>query len=280
MLALEPLLPFGGPGPHRDALAMLELDRGDVVLEEYHVPHPPDPVGAGLPHLAGTQSRILEFVDERLDAVGALGERGGGENRLGERQALDALRRPLGPDFGAGDAPDLFGVGLEEGQVKHLAETVGDPLLEVFLDRVRPPVPAQVAQHDPGGAPQPQAAQRIGRLERIVEKLAVIVNARQSRHRDEVFPKNLVPEILDRFDLGEEAVSADIEPVALVLRRTRDPADDIVALEHGDRVALLGQQVGRGETGGPGTDDRDAVTRLELTHRARGRGLSGHAGSE
>jgi hypothetical protein len=38
-----------------------------------------------------------------------------------------------------------------------------------------------------------------------------------------------VPQLLDRGDLGEEAVAADVEAVALVARRAGDAADDLVA---------------------------------------------------
>lgn len=41
-------------------------------------------------------------------------------------ESLDALRGPLGADLGAGDAPDLLGVGLEEDLIQPLAEAVAD----------------------------------------------------------------------------------------------------------------------------------------------------------
>ena len=58
------------------------------------------------------------------------------EDRPRERQALDALRGPFGADLGARDAPHLLRVGLEEDLEQPLAEAVGDPLLEVLLDRI------------------------------------------------------------------------------------------------------------------------------------------------
>ncbi len=57
--------------------------------------------------------------------------------RGGEREALDALRAPLGGDLVAGRAPDLFGVALEEGEVELAAEAVDEEVFEglLFFDR-------------------------------------------------------------------------------------------------------------------------------------------------
>ena len=51
-------------------------------------------------------------------------------DRAGEREALDALRAPLGADLVAGHAPHLFGVGLEERQVQLAAEAVDEEVFE------------------------------------------------------------------------------------------------------------------------------------------------------
>jgi hypothetical protein len=50
-----------------------------------------------------------------------------------QRESLDALRAPFGADLVAGHAPDLFGIRLEKGQVKLLAEAVDDEIFEGFL---------------------------------------------------------------------------------------------------------------------------------------------------
>ena len=57
--------------------------------------------------------------------------------------------------------------------------------------------------------------------------------------RDELVAEDLVPEVLDRLDLGEEAVAADVEAESLVLRGAGDAADDVVGFEHGHRVPGL-----------------------------------------
>ena len=77
-----------------------------------------DAIPARLPHLSRTQPWILKLVNQRLDRVHPLVERRRVENRSGEREPLNALGRPLGPDFRARNAPDFFGVGLEEDLVQ------------------------------------------------------------------------------------------------------------------------------------------------------------------
>src|SRR3546814_16988760 len=47
-----------------------------------------------------------------------------------QRQALDALRRPVRRHLVAGHAPDLFRIGLEEDREQLVAEGVDGPVLE------------------------------------------------------------------------------------------------------------------------------------------------------
>ena len=51
----------------------------------------------------------------------------------GERESLDALRAPLGADLIAAHAPDLFRVGLEEGEVELAAEAVDEEVFETLF---------------------------------------------------------------------------------------------------------------------------------------------------
>ena len=71
---------------------------------------------------------------------------------------------------------------------------------------------------------------------------------------------HLLPERLDRRDLGKEAVTSDVEPVAFILCRARDAADNIVRLEHRHRVTILGELIGRGQSCRPGTNDHGVIT--------------------
>src|SRR6201996_4125494 len=50
-----------------------------------------------------------------------------------EREALDALRAPLGADLVAAHTPHLLRVGLEEGEIELSAEAVDEEVFEAFL---------------------------------------------------------------------------------------------------------------------------------------------------
>ncbi len=95
------------------------------------------------------------------------------------------------------------------------------------------------------------------------------MDAREPRHGDELVLQDLVPQVIDRLDLREEAMPADVEPVPLVLRRPRDPAHQLVRFQHGDSHALLRQQVGRRQPAGPGADDHHVIAGTQLIDRAR-----------
>ena len=119
------------------------------------------------------------------------------------------------------DAPDLLGVGLEEELVEALAEAVGDPLLEVVLGALA----AAARGHGRRGR---QRVSSIGPsflmtsvpLQRIVEELAVPVDARHARAQQELLAHDLVPEVVDLLGLGEEAVAAEVEAIAVAAPRS------------------------------------------------------------
>jgi hypothetical protein len=52
----------------------------------------------------------------------------------------------------------------------------------------------------------------VHRFQWVIDELAVVVDARDARHADELVTEDLAPEPLDRLDLREEAVAADVEP--------------------------------------------------------------------
>ena len=82
---------------------------------------------------------VMKGVDQGFNRVSL-----GGEQRIfdrsGEGQPFNALGGPLRFDLGAGDAPDLLRVRLEEDLVEPLPEAVRDPLLEVLLFSALPRV--------------------------------------------------------------------------------------------------------------------------------------------
>ena len=55
--------------------------------------------------------------------------------RLGDRQALDALRTPFGGDLLTRNSPDFFGVVLEESAVKPIPEAIDEEVFERFFRR-------------------------------------------------------------------------------------------------------------------------------------------------
>src|SRR3546814_17344486 len=67
---------------------------------------------------------------------------------------------------------------------------------------------------------------------------------------------------------SEEAGAADIEAESVMLDGAADAADIIrVLFDHRDAIPLPGQQIGGGQPGGSGTDDRDRKsTRLNSSH--------------
>ena len=228
-----------------------------------------DAGGHGLPHLARAVARVLELVDQRLDLVALVAEEGG----LGgaeEAQALDALGGPLGAHLGGGDAPHLLGVALEEVGVEALAEAVGDPGLEVVLAALgldRGPHVAQRAAHELDRA---ELLDDVGALERVVEVAPAPVDARHARAHEELVAHDLEPEVVDLLALGEEAVPAEVEAVALgVDDGLGQAADLLVGFQHDHAPAGLGEQVARGQAGGAAADD-DIGTVAAAVAGARG----------
>ena len=114
-------------------------------------------------------TRVIEGVDQRFDRL--LGADKHTEHGGAQRKILDSLGGPFGFQLGAGDAPDFFGVGLEEGLEQSFAETVGDPLLERVLHFVGKELPAQVTGENQDAFEVPQSHQGVERLERVVEEL-------------------------------------------------------------------------------------------------------------
>ena len=70
---------------------------------------------------------LAAFVEEELERNPLL-ERV--DDRRGQVEALDPLRRPVGGDLLAAHPPDLFGVGLEEDAEQAAAKLVAHPVFE------------------------------------------------------------------------------------------------------------------------------------------------------
>ena len=70
-----------------------------------------------------------------------------------------------------------------------------------------------------------------------------------------------MPHVVDFLGLGEEAVAAEVEAVAVVLLGLGDAAELVVSLHDQDRLAALGEVVRSGETGGAAADHQMSALR-------------------
>ena len=94
-----------------DAIAVAG-DLDDVAAQPHDASAMLDLAAERLPHHARAQLRVLELLDQAGDRVPRLEEpaQQGGP----ERQVLDSLGGPFRLQLGAGNAPDLLRVRLEE----------------------------------------------------------------------------------------------------------------------------------------------------------------------
>jgi hypothetical protein len=254
---------------HAHAAVVLEVQPGDPVAQEHLAAELPDVLGHRLPHLARAVAGVVELRDQARDLVVLVAEEGrpGGAD---EGEVLDALGGPVGANLGRRDAPDLLRVRLEELIEEPAAEAVRDPLLERVLTTLRLPRGDEVGEQRLGEVHRPELLDHIRAAERIVEELPLPaavapVDARHPGPLEELLAHDLVPEVVDLLDLREEAVPAEVEPVAVAHGGLGDAANLVLRLEHDDRQPLLRQQVARGQARRAGAED----------HRR----LLGHVGS-
>src|SRR3990172_4151113 len=200
----------------RDASARM-LETNHVGFQFHAASARPRPVRCLLPHHPRPEAWIMELLDERLDNFLPVRPEEGVLDRHGEREALDALRRPLGADLRARNTTDLLSVGLEEDGVQSAPEAVGDPFLKRVLARVGKDLRGEVTQRDPRAGEQAEIGERLKGLEGVIVKLAFVENARDARAEEKIIAADFAPEPLDLAELVEEAMPADVEGVALVL---------------------------------------------------------------
>ncbi len=174
---------------------------------------------------------------------------------LEQVQVLDALCSPVSADLRAGHAPHFLCVGLEEDFVKTASEPVRDPLLEVILGRVRRHLGPEIAQADSSRFDRSESPQCVQRFQGVIEELVVVVDPGEPGALQEIVAEHLFPQLLDRRNLGEEPVPADIESIATILSGARDPANHRVLLVDCRGVSQSQQLIGRGETGRTGSDN-------------------------
>ncbi len=156
--------------------------------------------------------------------------------------------------------------------VEALAEAVGDPFLERVLAALGLGLRPQVGGHAAAELEQAQLLDHVHALERVLQELVVPVDPALARALEELLLHDLVPEVVDLLDLGEEAVAAEIEAVAVAHLGARDAAEHVGRLEDHDRLALLRQLVCGGQAGGPAAEHDDGRLCGDVG-AVRGRGL-------
>ena len=102
-----------------------------------------------------------------------------------KREVLDPLRRPLGVDLRARDAPHLLRVRAEEGVVEALAEVLRRPSPRTSRPRGARATCGcrEYESAHSADSTRPSRADDVLRLQRVREVLAVVVDAREPRAR-------------------------------------------------------------------------------------------------
>mmetsp|Transcript_37521 Transcript_37521/g.87502 ORF Transcript_37521/g.87502 Transcript_37521/m.87502 type:complete len:471 (-) Transcript_37521:643-2055(-) len=248
----------------------------------------------GLPHLAGAVLGIKKTLDQRGVLRIGLARDDLLERLLGgtaDRQALDALRAPVGADVAARNTPDLLGVVLEELAVELAAEAVDEEVFQRLFGLDGAGRGGHVAAAELEAAPDAHLAHEIqAGFERIVEEVATKVDARlaaaDQQHgivkfagggfvaaQQPLLPligeagvavaagrlgdwQHVAPPPHDPVRLGEEAVPADVDPVALEVDGLGDASNLLGGLQNGDLwIAGTLEFEASGEAGGTGADD-------------------------
>src|SRR5262249_35237583 len=71
------------------------------------------------------------------------------------------------------------------------------------------------------------------------------------RTNQEILAQNLLPQLIDQWNLGEEPVPADVEAVAAIVDCSRQSTDLIVGLKHGGAQTKLRKLISRGQPSRP-----------------------------
>ena len=228
-------------------------------------------LGQLLPHLAGTVQRIAKAIDQGLDDRAVpLAESKRTLNQYAHREVLDPLGRPVGADLTARDTPDFLGVAAKEGLVQPPPEGVDHPVLEAANFALRPNASRHVAQHAGGRLEQAELAQRVPGLERIFEKAASIIDAREPFALEHPVAQDVAPELFDLGVLGKEAVTADVEAKSLVADGAGDAADVLrILFDDHHRPPGCRKLVRRGQAGRTCPDYDGRVSRADGSRYCR-----------
>src|SRR6266849_9969813 len=95
----------------------------------------------------------------------------------------------------------------------------------------------------------------------------VVVDSRKTFSMQKVFfSQDLSPHVLDRLDLGEETVAANIEVITFVVHRPGQSAYNLILLEHDRLDSSFTQFISSGESGGTGTNHYYLFVRVLEDH--------------
>ena len=253
--------------------------------------------GDFLPQLSGTELRIEEALDQarvrglRREAHRATHRVNDGAR---ERQPLDALRAPRRADPGAGDAPDLLGVRLEERLVELPPEPVDEEVLEVAFGTTRERLGGEIAQSRAHRSEHAQVDDRADvEPDRVVEEAPAMVDPRQSvphqhhpvgirefactcrgevqvavsrpvgepdalafARRGRVDRQDLLPPVHHPVRAREETMPAEVHAEAAVVHGSGEPAHRVARLDDEWRDVAVSQKLERrGEARGARADD-------------------------
>ena len=80
--------------------------------------------------------------------------------------------------------------------------------------------------------PNAKPKQCVECAQRVVKKLAAVVNAREARPQQEFIAHPFLPQRLNLWQLGEEAVSADVEQITAIALCAGNAANNVVLLNY------------------------------------------------
>ena len=214
-----------------------------------------DPPRHLLPHLPRPQARVAELLDQALRrlATARKGRAQGGDRR----EVGDPLGRPLGPQLVGPHPPDLFRIGLEEELEEAAAEARSDPLLIALLGAAPRQPGASIGGEAAGQLERADLGEDVARAQRVLDEATPPVDPREPWPDQQLLPQKLLPEVFDLLALGEEAVAAEVEAVAVAKDGAGEAADLPLGLEDDHRDVPLRQPVGGGEPGRTGPEDGD-----------------------
>src|SRR5262249_10195854 len=116
--------------------------------------------------------------------------------------------------------------------------------------------------------PDPEPEERVHRLERVGEEFLAVVDPRQTRPAEKVFPEHPAPELVDGGDFREEAVAAAVEPESLGFDGAGDAADLSVLLDDANTATLREKLMGGRQSGRTRADDDDG-SGADVRHAGR-----------